>query len=89
MPRFLHPAHNNYQRGGANLGRPRGAGGGKFLGNDGSAGRRAQDIFRVHVQTLTADTTIGATENAMCAGPLTIEDGVTLTIESGGTLVIV
>lgn len=90
MTRFLHPSHSNPAgRGGANLGRPRGAGGGKFKGNNGETGRGTGDIFRSHVQTLTKDVTIESTENAMAAGPLTIADGVTLTIEDGGTLVIV
>jgi hypothetical protein len=44
-------------------------------------------IFRTNPNSLTADTTILATENANVTGPLTIANGVTLTVESGGTLV--
>ena len=44
-------------------------------------------IFRVNAQTLNTDTTILATENANVTGPLTIATGVTLTVNSGGTLV--
>lgn len=44
-------------------------------------------IFRVNAQTLNTDTTILATENANVTGPLTIASGVTLTVNSGGTLV--
>jgi len=36
---------------------------------------------------LTANTTILATENANVTGPFTVSSGVTLTVESGGTLV--
>lgn len=48
---------------------------------------KSSGIFRVNAQNLTADTTIAATENANVTGPLTIDSGVTLTVESGGTLV--
>ena len=44
-------------------------------------------IFRTNAQTLTANTTILATENAQVTGPLTVASGVTLTVESGGRLV--
>ena len=44
-------------------------------------------MFRTNAQSLTSDTTILATENANVTGPLTVASGVTLTVESGGTLV--
>ena len=44
-------------------------------------------LFRTNAQSLTADTTILATENANVTGPFTVGSGVTLTVESGGTLV--
>jgi len=44
-------------------------------------------LFRTNAQSLTADTTILATENANVTGPFTVDSGVTLTVESGGTLV--
>ena len=44
-------------------------------------------LFRTNAQSLTADTTILATENANVTGPFTVASGVTLTVESGGTLV--
>jgi hypothetical protein len=44
-------------------------------------------IFRINAQTLNTNTTILATENANVTGPLTIASGVTLTVNSGGTLV--
>jgi hypothetical protein len=64
-------------------------GGGMFRGNNGTVGARSGDIFRVNAQTLTADVTIGATENAAAAGPIAVNTGVTLTVASGGTLAIV
>jgi len=48
---------------------------------------KAGGLFRVNAQSLTADTTILATENANVTGPFTVASGVTLTVESGGTLV--
>ena len=44
-------------------------------------------LCRTNAQSLTADTTILATENANVTGPFTVASGVTLTVESGGTLV--
>lgn len=45
-------------------------------------------IFRVNAQSLGTNTTIDADENALATGPLTVGSGVTLTVTSGGTLVI-
>ena len=45
-------------------------------------------LFRTNAQTLTADTTILATENAQVTGTFTVDSGVTLTVNSGGRLVI-
>jgi len=44
-------------------------------------------LFRTNAQNLTTDITILATENANVTGPFTVASGVTLTVESGGTLV--
>ena len=44
-------------------------------------------IFQVNENTLTTDATIGATENASVNGPLTVADGVTLTVN--GTLTVI
>ena len=46
-------------------------------------------LFRTNAQSLTSDITILATENANVTGPFTVASGVTLTIESGGTLVTI
>ena len=45
--------------------------------------------FKVTVKTVSANTTIEATENAMIAGPITVASGVTLTVKAGGRLVVV
>lgn len=68
--------------------KPGPAGGGMFRGNNGTVGSRVGDIFRVNAKTLTANTTIAATENASAAGPLEVATGVTLEVATGGTLVI-
>ena len=44
-------------------------------------------LFRTNAQNLTTDITILATENANVTGPFTVDSSVTLTVESGGTLV--
>ena len=41
------------------------------------------------LKEVTANTTIESTENAMIAGPITVASGVTLTVNSGGRLVVV
>lgn len=66
-----------------------GGGGGSFRGENGNvAASNVGDIFRVHEQELNTDVTIAAAENAICAGPLTVASAVTLTVASGGTLVV-
>jgi len=65
------------------------SGAGFFQGDNGSTGNLSAgkaDIFRVHQQQLDTNTTISLADNALCAGPLTVATGVTLTIE--GNLVI-
>ena len=44
--------------------------------------------FRTSDQTISENTTIAATKNALGIGPLTIASGVTVTIASGGNLTI-
>lgn len=57
-----------------------GAGGGLFKGENGTVGNSLGDIFRVHEPELNTDVTIAATENALCAGPLSVAVGTTLTV---------
>ena len=45
--------------------------------------------FKITLTEVTANTTIESTENAMIAGPITVASGVTLTVNSGGRLVVV
>ena len=65
-------------------------GGGRYKGERGTLGPAAAagDIFRVNEQTLNANVTIDATENASATGPLAVASGVTLTVTSGGSLAI-
>ena len=49
---------------------------------------KAGGLFRTNAQNLTANTTILATENAQVTGTFTVDSGVTLTVNSGGRLVI-
>ena len=44
-------------------------------------------LFRTNSQNVSTNVTILATENANATGPITVDSGVTLTIESGGRLV--
>ena len=45
------------------------------------------DLFQVNSQTVLSDVTIAATENASTTGPITVANGVTVTVATGGTLV--
>ena len=68
-----------------------GGGGGFFKGENGDVGDSATgpgDIFRINEKTLNTNVTIDSDENASATGPLTIASGVTLTVDSGGELVI-
>ena len=47
------------------------------------------NVVSSHSQTLSSNTTIAATDNAMSVGPITIANGVTLTISSGARYVVV
>ena len=69
---------------------PEGTVGGVFKGERGRVGQStaAGDIFRINEQQLDTDVTIDANENAGCVGPLTVASGVTLTVTTGGNLVI-
>jgi len=55
----------------------------EFKGNFKTGG-----MFRTNSQNLTIDTTILATENAQVTGTITVDSGVTLTVNSGGRLVV-
>lgn len=47
------------------------------------------NIFYLNGKTVTENRTITSTENAMSSGPITIADGITVTIEDGGEWAIV
>ena len=55
----------------------------------GATGGGNDQIFYENGQTVTSDYTVGATVNAMSAGPITINTGVTVTISTGANWVIV
>ena len=68
---------------------------GAFQGDNASGALRGdttdgkKDIFRVHEKELNTNVTIAATDNALASGPLTVANGITLTIANGGRLAIV
>jgi hypothetical protein len=69
----------------------------KFEGHNGTAwgslggatGGGNDAVFYVNGQTVTADYTIPSGQNAMSAGPITIADGVTVSIATGSNWVVV
>lgn len=68
-----------------------GAGGGYYKGNLGEVGKESSinNIFRINGNTLSTNTTIETGENVSCAGPLTVANGVTLTVQTGARVAIV
>ena len=63
-----------------------GAGGG---GGGGATGGGSDEVFYENDQAVTANYTISAAKNAMTTGPISIGDGVTVTIETGARWVVI
>jgi hypothetical protein len=55
----------------------------------GAAGGGTDDVFYENSQTVTTNYTISTNKNAMTAGPITINSGVTVTVPSGSSWVII
>lgn len=66
------------------------AGGGFFRGNNGDSGSvgNKQDIFRVHSANVTSNITFTDLERASAVGPLYVDTGQTITVQTGARLVI-
>ena len=60
---------------------------GAFKGDPNTTDGRG-GIFRVHEKVLNTNVTIAGTENAVCAGPVEVATGITITVDTGGTLVV-
>ena len=62
-------------------------------GGGGATGGSSDQIFNENGQTVTANytigTTLGAACNALSAGPITINNSITVTIDSGDNWIIV
>lgn len=54
----------------------------------GATGGGTNKIFYLNDQTITADYTIAADQNASSTGPITIADGVTVTVSDGANWVV-
>ena len=70
---------------------PIGGSGGYYKGSNGTIGNanNAQNIFRINSANLTQNVTISSGENALAAGPISLANGVVLTISTGGRVAIV
>jgi hypothetical protein len=55
----------------------------------GATGGGTDDVFYENSQTVTTSYTLTASKNAMSAGPITINSGVTVTVPSGASWVVV
>ena len=67
-----------------------GGSGGYFKGNLGAVGdvANANNLFRINANTQSNNITIAAGENASATGPISIDVGYSLTIQTGGRAVI-
>lgn len=67
------------------------AGNGYFKGNRGTVGNanNVGDIFRINDQFISSNITINGNERGLAVGPLTVNSGATLTISTGGRIVII
>ena len=70
---------------------PTGATASTFLRGDGTwaATGAADDAFWENAQTISSDYTITASKNAMTAGDITVNSGITITVPVGASWVIV
>ena len=70
---------------------PGGGGGGAYLGEgaSGASVGNSGDIIRVNEAILNTSQTMVATDNGSCTGPFSIASGVTLTLASGATFVVI
>lgn len=55
----------------------------------GATGAAGDQVFVENDQTVTADYTIPSDKNAMTTGPITIDDGVTVTVSDGARWVVI
>lgn len=55
----------------------------------GATGGGSDDVFYENGQTVSTNYTISTNKNAMSAGPITISSGITVTVPSGSTWVVV
>lgn len=62
---------------------------GSIGGSGGATGGAGNAVFHENDQTVTADYTITTNKNAMTAGPITINTGITVTVPTGSTWTIV
>ena len=65
---------------------------GFFQGENGNRGDTTSgkgDIFRTHESVLNTSVTIASSENALCAGPLTVSTSGTVNLTVNGNLTIV
>lgn len=73
----------------SDIGRFEGNNGADWTSLGGASGGGSDAVFYMNGQTVTANFTIPAGQNAISAGPITINDGVTVTISDGSSWVVV
>lgn len=62
---------------------------GEWSGLGGASGGAGNPFMYQHDATVTQDYTLAAGQNAVSAGPITVNSGVTITVESGASWTVV
>jgi hypothetical protein len=63
--------------------------GGIYIAASGPVGGGTDEVFYENDQIVTSDYTLAAGKNAMSAGPIVINYGVTVTVPSGATWTVI
>ena len=83
------PALAGYTRFNSSYAKPEVYNGTAWTGLGGANGNGGDAVFYENDQAVTSDYTIAANKNAMSAGPITVNSGVTVTVSSGAVWTIV
>jgi len=78
-----------YMRHNTSFGRAEEYDGTSWKGLGGAGGAGGDDVFYENGQNVTTDYTITANKNAVSAGPITVDAGITVTVPAGSTWTVV
>lgn len=80
---------NGMMRNNSQTGKPEVYNNNVWSGLGGATGGGSDDVFYENSKTITTNYTISSNKNAMTAGPVTLNDGVSVTVPDGSTWTVV